>query len=499
MRREDLTEEIRLEIAYQAYHLQGNYGEITKLAEKYEICRSFVYVLLNIFKAYLGEVFSAKEKEKVISKKELIGRMAFLRMVGRNSINSISEIMKYDNLKYSGMGTISQSLCTVGSLLPSVQYIPSDSKIEIVAVADEIFIGNQPIFITLDPISSVILSISLEKYRDKESWESHLNEIEDGNINIISMVSDEGKGLVSAIKNKDILWQPDVYHTIAHRLGSWVHRLEQRAYKRIGIEYQRKAVISSAKSPKVINKRRYKYAKACEQTIKAIEIYENFCYLYQYIINEIQPFHSNGELRDRLEAKENIEVALELIETLENEPINNQIRGIRRILPELLNYFDEAKRAIIRCKALKIDDENITLLTLLWKWGKSVMKAKKSERKTKVKQEYNFYLQYAKDTLGDKFMEIKTAIFNELDKIIQASSMVENINSILRPYLNNSKNQITQEFLNLFAFYHNHRRYKDGKRKGKIPMEMITGKKQKKDWLELLTDFIEKTEPQFFL
>ena len=68
--------------------------------------------------------------------------------------------------------------------------------------------------------------------------------------------------------------------------------------------------------------------------------------------------------------------------------------------------------------------------------------------------------------------------------------MVENINSILRPYLNNSKNQITQEFLNLFAFYHNHRRFTAGKRKGK---------KQKKDWLMLLMDYIEEFKPILFL
>jgi len=84
------------------------------------------------------------------------------------------------------------------------------------------------------------------------------------------------------------------------------------------------------------------------------------------------------------------------------------------------------------------------------------------------------------------FESIRERIYEELDQIIQASSMVECINSILRPYLNNSKNQVTQEFLNLFMFYHNHRRYHAGKRKGKTPMEILTGKEQKDDWITLL-------------
>jgi hypothetical protein len=65
-------------------------------------------------------------------------------------------------------------------------------------------------------------------------------------------------------------------------------------------------------------------------------------------------------------------------------------------------------------------------------------------------------------------------VFFELDKIIQSSAIVENINSIVRAFLNTSRNRINQEILNLIMFYHNHRRYKAGKRKGKTPMELLT-------------------------
>ena len=77
--------------------------------------------------------------------------------------------------------------------------------------------------------------------------------------------------------------------------------------------------------------------------------------------------------------------------------------------------------------------------------------------------------------------------------------MVENINSILRTYLNGSKNQLNQNFLNLFMFYHNHRRYLAGERKGKTPMELLTKNEQKEDWIELLLQTIEEKEPSFFL
>jgi len=55
--------------------------------------------------------------------------------------------------------------------------------------------------------------------------------------------------------------------------------------------------------------------------------------------------------------------------------------------------------------------------------------------------------------------------------------------------LNTCKGQITQETLNLIMFYHNHRRYNDGKRKDKAPLEILTGKELKKHWVDLLLDY----------
>ena len=210
--------------------------------------------------------------------------MLLLRMVGKSSIEAISTIMKYDELKYSSMGSVSQSLSAIGALLPTVQIIPLDKRKEITAVADEIFIGNQPILITLEPKSSVILAIELSNDRKKVTWSEHIIKIVSaGKIEIIRMATDNGVGLCSAISDRDIFWQPDTYHAIAHRLGKWVHILESRAYKAIAIEHERKRIISSAKTKKIINQRRYKYNKACKKTLEVIEVYEDFLYLYAHI------------------------------------------------------------------------------------------------------------------------------------------------------------------------------------------------------------------------
>jgi len=43
-------------------------------------------------------------------------------------------------------------------------------------------------------------------------------------------------------------------------------------------------------------------------------------------------------------------------------------------------------------------------------------------------------------------------------------------------------------------FYHNHRRYKAGKREGKTPYEILTGQTQTKYWLDLLMETYEEQQ-----
>ena len=199
-------------------------------------------------------------------------------------------------------------------------------------------------------------------------------------------------------------------------------------------------------------------------------------------------FDAAGRLRKRDEVKENMAIALELMTSLGHQRISKEAALITKTLLELLIYFKDAERALDACQKLTDNKDALQSLVLAWQWNKAVIKAKVTARKHPAIEERETYLELAELLMGDKqqTLQLKENIYTELNQIIQASSMVACINSILRPYLNHSRNQVTQEFLNTFMFYHNHRRYHAGKRKGKTPMELLTGKKQKEDWIVLL-------------
>jgi hypothetical protein len=107
------------------------------------------------------------------------------------------------------------------------------------------------------------------------------------------------------------------------------------------------------------------------------------------------------------------------------------------------------------------------------------------QKKHDHRRESYYWRTFSEGLLDDQCDELKVLVFEKLDSIVKASSLVEMVHALIRPSLNNSKGHITQETLNLIMFYHNHRRYKSGRRHGKAPIELLTGEALEGDWVDL--------------
>ena len=106
----------------------------------------------------------------------------------------------------------------------------------------------------------------------------------------------------------------------------------------------------------------------------------------------------------------------------------------------------------------------------------------------RLAQEAEVYDDYAGSLLPEHGDVIRKAVEETLDAEVRSSSLVENINSALRPLLATCRGPGEQELLELFAYVHNHRRFVRGKRAGKAPIEILTGKELAKTWLESLLE-----------
>ena len=179
-----------------------------------------------------------------------------------------------------------------------------------------------------------------------------------------------------------------------------------------------------------------------------------------------------------------------LLKTLNNVYINKQVTTIERNLDELF-YFYQTAQSIVNELTNSIDADILRQFCSAWQCHKKMIKAKQTPRKKALRNKEIQLLQIVKELLGDDFGNMKNQIYNKLNSIIQSSALVECVNSIIRPYLNTCKNQPSQELLNLIMFYHNHRRFVAGERKGYTPWELITGNKQDDHWLELLMQKVQ--------
>ena len=87
----------------------------------------------------------------------------------------------------------------------------------------------------------------------------------------------------------------------------------------------------------------------------------------------------------------------------------------------------------------------------------------------------------------DTFYQLEDLVYAVLSKTERASSMVENLNSRLRPYFS-LRQEIGHDYLELLRYYLNHTPLMSSEvkaRKNKTPSELLVGKPHQ-HWLEML-------------
>jgi len=137
----------------------------------------------------------------------------------------------------------------------------------------------------------------------------------------------------------------------------------------------------------------------------------------------------------------------------------------------------------------QIDEDILNALCIAWQHH-HLSNQTKGDSKHYHQAESKFWINYAETFLGSQATAVIKQVFDSLDEMVRSSSLIEMVNSSIRPYLNSCKGQITQEALNLIMFFHNHRPYKSGKRKGRAPIEILNDTKLGKHWTESLFDVL---------
>jgi len=481
-RRHDLDPHTRIEIVKDVWINQGIYGKMTQMAQDYHISRTFLYQLSWAAKHHLEELFS--DPQYLIEPSDFLLEpwILVLRLEGQCSIPSISSIFKHFDYQPSSVGYLSQYLKDYGRSVPSTLRVAE--KKMVFYLSDEIFAIGVPILVTLEAQSTAILKIELASDRSAETWEAHFKDLDKHLFHSIGMASDRGVGLMTGYQAacQDGRWVCDQFHE-CQELFHRCQQLERKAYGAIGKEMEAGALFHNAKSEANLQKRLEQYERSHQACEQAMARYDQLSLLLQWLRATLHLCSPLGRLRTVEGVRSALIYLLDMRQEVDDEKLAKLLKPIRSHLDDIFVPFEQVES--VHGALLELMPEPIVdALVLAWHHNHLSYQSH-GQKKHAHQQQSQQWLDFAEGLLDDQFEPRKVLVFEKLDTVVKASSLVEMVNSLLRPYLNSSKGQITQETLNLIMFYHNHRRYKGGRRQGKAPIELLTGEALQGDWVDL--------------
>jgi hypothetical protein len=481
-RRHDLDPHTRIEIVKDVWINQGIYGKMTQIAQDYHISRTFLYQLSWAAKHHLEELFS--DPQYLIEPSDFLLEpwILVLRLEGQCSIPSISSIFKHFDYQPSSVGYLSQYLKDYGRSVPSTLRVAE--KKMVFYLSDEIFAIGVPILVTLEAQSTAILKIELASDRSAETWEAHFKDLDKHLFHSIGMASDRGVGLMTGSQAacQDGRWVCDQFHEFQELFHRCQH-LERKAYGAIGKEMEAGALFHNAKSEANLQKRLEQYERSHPACAQAMARYDQLSLLLQWLRATLHLCSPLGRLRTVEGVRSALIYLLDMRQEGDDEKLAKLLKPIRSHLDDIFVPFEQVES--VHGALLELMPEPIVdALVLAWHHN-HLSSQSHGQKKHAHQQQSQQWLDFAEGLLDDQFEPRKVLVFEKLDTVVKASSLVEMVNSLLRPYLNSSKGQITQETLNLIMFYHNHRRYKGGRRQGKAPIALLTGEALQGDWVDL--------------
>jgi hypothetical protein len=132
----------------------------------------------------------------------------------------------------------------------------------------------------------------------------------------------------------------------------------------------------------------------------------------------------------------------------------------------------------------------VQALALAWQLRRHATNSKTYGTRKRLAQDAACYYAYAATCVPEAGDGFPQEMLDALETEVRSSSLIEHVNSTLRPLLETCRGQVEQPLLDLFASVHNHRRFVRGKRADKAPIELLTGKDLDQTWLTSLLAMI---------
>ena len=335
---------------------------------------------------------------------------------------------------------------------------------------DEIFQGHHPIMAGIDLRSTYAYLLSPSPDRTGETWQLQMEYCRDQGLELAVSVSDAGSGLLDGIADAfpGASIQLDIFHVLRD-LRKEVTKFENYVYKTLEQIENYRIRLAGPKPRKSTQER---YEKLLSTIDQYMEQADNVSILYSWL-RESLGFTGLSVM----EVTELCQWALSEMASAapERKKLLKEIDKFRKRLPKTIGFLRqmhrkmkeyacntgipvEAIRLAYRQRAFPVGSQEHTAI------GKRLWKK-----------------------LGNKILFLDKILAEIVSFTMRASSLVENLNSRIRPFMNEQK-RIGSWFFPLLQLYINTKRYRRSRKKeriGKSPLELLTGRPHP-DFLDML-------------
>jgi hypothetical protein len=338
------------------------------------------------------------------------------------------------------------------------------------ASADEIFFGQKPVLMTVEPESQCWLGGRLASSRDGQQWAKELEQLPA----LEHLVRDGAKGIQNGLarvnkqrqerRQKLIGDQEDHFHTL---------REGRRALRKTQAKAERAWTAAEQADKKVAQQNRQGQSRSgyATQAVlkwqKAEEAFEQWDAAEQaleQIRQTLRPFTASGELNSRQKASQAIEAVLPVLtgehwdkfkRLLLNRKTYTYLDRLHQQI-EALKVPAEVKEAVVASEGIRQNPELVqgngqrqaVMRGLLVVWGVMIASA------------------------GDAGQQAVAALRQMLRCVGRASSCVEGLNSVVRMQQGRHR-KMTQELLDLKRLYWNLRKFRTGRRRKTAPLQRL--------------------------
>ena len=455
---------------------------VSELAREHDVSRKFVYQQVRTAEEALDRAFApAPAPDDVlfylpVTKAWLRQLVLALVLICHSSYRGVVELLR-DLFDYRiSLGTVHN---IVHSAVPQAHRINQQYDLSniLVGLLDEIFQAGDPVLVGVDAATTFCCLLSLEDHRDTETWGIRLLELVDRGFAPEATMADFGSGLRAGHQEAlpGVPCRGDVFHAL-YTIGPLVRYLENRAYEAIEArdKLERKQATAERRRGRKDRTLVHKLRSARLAEAKAIALADEVALLARWLRNDILPVAGpeHAIRRDLFDF-----VVAELCARESACP--HRIRPVRTLL--------ENQRDSLLAFAVELDRE-LTALAQEWRISEATAREVLRVQALPLRDPKRWQHEAAlRETLRGRYHGVCADVQELSDRVVRASSLVENLNSRLRAYFF-LRRQLGHDYLGLLQFFLNHRRYmrsEDPSRVKKSPAELLTGQPHP-HWLELL-------------